>query len=487
MSAEAVADRRVHPATIATKFLKDAPRTVIGIPAVLAVTSETSWLWLVLLALAAIIFVAIAEWLGWRSFRYGIGAREIVIESGILSRNRRSIPFERVQDIDIERGPLARLFGIARVKIETGGSAKDEGLLDSITLEEADRIRAAIRAGQGGGAAAVAQAAEEPDSRILYTLGPRRLLLLGLFNFSLIYLAVLFGILNTVEPYIPFDIYDPGRWLGLIGEERVRSLSAASAGAILLVALLLGVVSGVVTTVARDFGFRLLGEGRRWRRTRGLLTRSEVVIPKPRIQLGLVRTGPVRRALGYAALDVQTLGAGVESGGRQSVAPLARPDEIAALVAEVDRLRVPEPGSLQRVSRGHVLRAAIRTGSVPLLAILVASWWQPLALLLLLPAVPLVAAEAVFDRRVGGYRLADGLLFARSGFWRQKLWIVPVARVQAFRLTRTWLQRRLGLATLAVDTAGAPALSGPRIVDLDERIARELAEDMATELRAGFS
>lgn len=485
MSEPVLADRHVHPATIAASFLIAAPRAVIGIPAILAVTSEIGWGYLLLLAFAAVVLTALGEWLGWRSFRYGVGERELVIESGILSRNRRSIPFERVQDVNIERGPLARLFGLAKVKIETGGGGADEGVLDSITLEEADRIRRAIRIGRAAEPAAGAAPGTEPepDSRLLFSLSPKRLLLLGLFKFSLIYLAVLFGILNTVEPWIPFDIHDPGRWLGLIGEERVRNLTPGGAAAVLLVALFLGVVTGLVTTVAREFGFRLLAEGKRFRRKRGLFTRSEVVLPKGRIQLALVRTGPVREALGYAELKFQNVGAGEEEGGQQSAAPLARREELATILAEAGSFRLPEPGDLQRVPRRHVVRAVIRASAVPLTAILGASFLAP-PVLALTALLPIPAAAAILSRRHGGYRLAGDTLFAAGGIWRRRLWLVPLRNIQSLSLTRTPLQRRLGLATLATDTAGAPALGGVRIVDMDERAARELAATIASRLRA---
>ena len=76
-----------------------------------------------------LLFVALAAGIGalfaflaWWRFTYAIGADEIVIEKGLLQRQRRVIPFDRVQDIAIEQTLLARLFGTAKVKIETGGS-----------------------------------------------------------------------------------------------------------------------------------------------------------------------------------------------------------------------------------------------------------------------------------------------------------------------------------------------------------------------------
>jgi putative membrane protein len=482
MNGGTVADRRVHPGTVALRFLKDLPQTLIGLPALFALISDTGWSYVLLIAFAAAIVLILAQWLSWSRFSYGVGSQEIVIKSGILSRNRRSIPFDRVQDVDIERGPLHRLFGLAKVRIETGGSAKDEGVLDSVTLAEADRLRAAIRAGRSGQATADALEAVEPDAHLLFAMSPQRVLLSGFFNFSLIYLAGVFAVLQTFEPYIPFDIYDPGRWIGLVDERTVRGFTLGAWLAVLMVALLLGVVTGVLRTLSRDFGFRLMAEGARMRRERGLFTRSEVVLPKNRIQLALVRSGPVRRALGFADLLFQTLSAGKGGSGQQSVAPFARPPEIQRVLAEGRRLAMPDPAILQRVSTRHIVRAGLRDALLPLLLILGLSVvrWEAL---LLLPIVPLLLIAAFVRRRFHRYALSGGTLFVRDGFWRQRLWIAPVRNTQAVSLRRSILQRLLGLATVTIDTAGAPALGGPRIVDLSLERAHQLMNDIAAGVR----
>src|SRR5919107_1911987 len=91
---------------------------------------------------AAELFVFVAVWLllYWRRFEFRVGPSEIRIDSGILSRTHRSIPFDRIQDVDISQGPVARLLDIAKVKFETGGSAgggEDEGVLHAIPLARA--------------------------------------------------------------------------------------------------------------------------------------------------------------------------------------------------------------------------------------------------------------------------------------------------------------------------------------------------------------
>jgi putative membrane protein len=480
MSGETVADRRLHPATILLRVVKNAPSTVLALPAAIAFLSDRGLGWALLAAGLAATVIGGINALGWYRFRYGVGEADIVIESGILSRNRRNIPFARIQDIDIERALLARIFGLSKIRIETGAGGKDEGVLDSVTVAEAARLRETVRAWREGEAPApepVSEAVPRPAAaQTLYALDLPRLLLFGLFNFSLVYIAGLFALLQSVDQWLPFDIYDPARWIGLVGDLPSRFTPAALA-VVLFLAILLGVLAGIVRTVARDYGFQLSIEGRRFRREHGLFTRKEAVIARRRVQLGLVQTGPLRRLLGWFSLSFQTLGAGAGASGHQSAAPFARKAELEPILVETQSHRLP-PVELEMVSRRHILRV-LATSLVPaavVIAALALKWPQALLLAALLPLIGLRAAA---ERRFHRYAIKGELLFVARGLWRQRLWLVPLRNVRALSLSRSWLQRRLGLATLSVDTAGASMLSFPRILDLRSDIAERLAAEIA--------
>jgi putative membrane protein len=485
VSAETVADRRVHPATIPLRFAKEMPSTVLALPAALAFMSDVGLALALALAALIALLLLFLNWLAWRRFRYGVGADEIVIESGILHRTRRVIPFDRIQDVDLERRPLQRLFGLAKVRIETGAGGKDEGVLDSVLLAEADRLREAVRSWRQAGAlspAADAGPAAGPAGRVLFEMDLGRVLLFGLFNFSLVFLAGLFALLQTFDNFLPFDIYDPARWVGLVGEQLPRRFTPAALSAVLLLALLLGVVAGVLRTLSRDYGFRLTADGERFRREHGLFTRSEVVIAKPRVQLARLSTGPIRRRFGWFGLAFQTLGAGADGSGLQSAAPFARRAELLPIVEEAGGLRLPPPPELTMVSRRHLLRALGPRFLFPLLIIANAGfWWRPAWLLL--AALPLLAILVALERRFHRYALDEGLLFIERGVWRQTLWALPVANAQAVGVSRSWLQRRLGLATVTVDTAGAPLAGPARIVDVRLETARWLATEISARRR----
>jgi putative membrane protein len=460
---------------------------LFALPAAVAFSSKTGLTNALYLAAGLALVLLVLKWIAWRRFMYGVSATEIVIESGVLHRNRRSIPFDRVQDVDVERTFLARLFGLAKVRIETGAGGKDEGLLDSVSLAEADRLREAVRASRSG---AIASASVEetgaPTQRILFAMDPPRLLLFGLFNFSMVYLAGLFAILQTFDNLLPFDIYDPARWIGLADEYLPARLTLGAIGALLLVAAALGAVAGVVRTVARDYGFRLSLEGERLRREQGLFTRKEAVISRRRVQLAEVGGGPVRNLFGWAGLSFQTLGAGTDRSGHQSAAPFATRSEIEAVLAEVAPLRLPPPPQMIRVSRRHILRSAAGALLPALAGIAAASYWLPYAPALL-AALPLLVGAAALERRYHRYALADDLLFVSRGVWRRRLWLIPLRNVQSLSLSRGPIQRRLGLATLAIDTAGASMINAPRIVDLRDGAAEELARKISSLRRANSS
>ncbi|HEU4705346.1 MAG TPA: PH domain-containing protein, partial [Sphingomicrobium sp.] len=128
---------RLHPLFLLTG-LGQSLKNAWGMLAVGAYfASQANWLALTIMTVLFAFFSIGALYLRWLKLEYRVGAHEIRIDSGFLSRTSRAIPFDRVTDVDLEQGPLQRLFGLARVKLETGASAgggEEEGVLHTISL-----------------------------------------------------------------------------------------------------------------------------------------------------------------------------------------------------------------------------------------------------------------------------------------------------------------------------------------------------------------
>jgi membrane protein YdbS with pleckstrin-like domain len=70
---------------------------------------------------------------------------EIVIRKGRLFRTLVSVPYGRLQYVDIQSGPLARAFGIASCEIHTA-SPESGGSLPGLPVAEAEALRARLAA-----------------------------------------------------------------------------------------------------------------------------------------------------------------------------------------------------------------------------------------------------------------------------------------------------------------------------------------------------
>ncbi len=191
-----------------------------------------------------------------------------------------------------------------------------------------------------------APAAEQPG-RTLFAMDLKRVIHFGLFEFSLVVLTVIGAALQQLDFLLPFDIWSMRFWTDLfeVQTDTVRhwGFAAQLFGALLAMAtlLVLGVVTGVVRTVLRDYDFRLERTDRGFRRRRGLLNRTDVVMPVHRVQAGILSTGLVRRWFGWHSLKFVSLASDAKSASHD-VVPFAQRAEIAPVAREA-QIALPGP------------------------------------------------------------------------------------------------------------------------------------------------
>jgi hypothetical protein len=80
---------------------------------------------------------------------YQLGGDRLRVVRGLLFRSDTVVPFGRVQHIDVDQGPIDRLFGIATLTLHTAGnhnaSISLPGLGEPLAREMREEIRAHIR------------------------------------------------------------------------------------------------------------------------------------------------------------------------------------------------------------------------------------------------------------------------------------------------------------------------------------------------------
>ncbi len=511
-------EQRLHPASILFDTARYA-RLFAG-PALLALVTSSrgsgpmwrygdgvpdieTWMWILVLPSVAL---SIARYL---SFRLQYEPDQLVIRSGILFRNVRHLPYARIQNLDAVQNVFHRAFGVADVRVETGGGAEPEARMSVLPVAALDEMRARVFAGRARPAPTVTAAtdlgeaeAEEPEvgttSELLH-LPLRELLLCGfLENKGMVLVGAAYGALWETGA-----LNRVWSWL-VVGNVDVRGLFREMVAALLgrgplpvgRVFLALGGVAMFLILVrvismawafVRLYDFRLTRRGDDLRTTFGLLTRVTATIPLRRVQSVTIDQGWLHRRLGRASVRVETAGgqAGRAVRDREWVAPLIAIERVAQLVAEILPGVVLDEARWEPVhprAFGRAVKPALLFALVVTAAVTVAIGWRGLAL-----AVPLGAWAVVMARlhvRHLGWAANGEWAAFRSGWLTRSQTLVKVNRIQAVSTYASPLDRRASMARVRADTAGAgershrvdiPYLGVDVADDLRERLAAQAA------------
>jgi membrane protein YdbS with pleckstrin-like domain len=120
-----------------------APLLVLVV--VVGMTEPRALVWL---AFAWLALAGLSVWLClwypprlYRSWGYRIDAKVLETRSGRVFQRARLLPLSRLQHVDIERGPLERMFGLAALVLHTAGTHSANIRIPGLEAAEATRLR----------------------------------------------------------------------------------------------------------------------------------------------------------------------------------------------------------------------------------------------------------------------------------------------------------------------------------------------------------
>lgn len=376
-------------------------------------------------------------------YRYELTEDALTIRSGVISRRVVEIPVNRIQNIDVTHGYIQRLLGIAEVRVETAGDTQDANIR-VLGKDEALELRRAVEDTDE----------TDNDDRTLFTLKLRELGILSFFSIDFTALALILSVFSLL-PVFNIDTVTVIKSL--------INFSSPSTALIAVLVLSFAVwFSGALEKFTRYSRFHLKYSGDTLYYSHGLLRKHESSIPLRKIQTVTIKEPLLARLLGYASLSIQTAGyAPNEEGESQVMVPLAKRRRVRVLAREIhdygDKELIPLP---RKARRRYITRYLAIILALTALLWLVSvefgvlnpgsfAWYVPLAYLPIAPA----AAHMKWSSR--GYSLRNDCMVTRKGYWTRETRIVPLHRVQNVIQTRNPFQRRLGLASLTIDTAGS--------------------------------
>jgi putative membrane protein len=366
--------------------------------------------------------LAIGFWTWWFT-RYVIDGDELRVDTGLIFRRTRHIRLSRLQAVDVLQPLVARLLGLAEVRLEVAGGGAAEGRLAYLAEDRATALRAELLARAAG---------VRPDA----PTAPEDLLVRVPVS------AVLTSLLLT--------LWVPVVFLGIVALVVVAVVFRQPA--VVLPVLPLVLASGTLAwrelEGAFDFTVAESPDGLRLRH--GLLARRSQTVPPGRVQALRIVQPLLWRHRDWVRVQINVAGYAGENNSSQQqtsvllpVAPRATALAVVGrILPGVDPSTVPLHPAPRRAGRARPI------------------WWRGLSW---------GADEHVF--------------VATKGLIRRQLDVVPHGKTQSVRLTQGPWQRRLGLATVRLDSTPGPVQLEVAHREVSE--ARGVAEGQAARARAG--
>ena len=92
-----------------------------------------------------LIFAEVFARLSYNNWAYELTPGNLKVERGIIWKRYSNVPYERVQNVDIHRGIIARMFGFSSVNVQTAGfsgqQAMAEGYIPGVSIKKAEEMR----------------------------------------------------------------------------------------------------------------------------------------------------------------------------------------------------------------------------------------------------------------------------------------------------------------------------------------------------------
>lgn len=530
--------RQAHWAFIVTGLLRNLRGFVIPLVIVLFSRGDSGRLAdLVFFGIAAFVAMGalVASMVRWWFYRFRLTDRDITLRSGLVSRQERIVPFERIQSVDLDEAPLERLLRVVRVRIETaaGGQSDSDIQIQALRRDDAAalrgdllaaRQRARQRAGQRTGAArsdneiepatathdaspasegttASSPASVSPDAsaavptavmggELIRRLSTRDLLLTGATSGRIGPAAAVVGAAaQFADDLVPQSVWDRVPWDGFVNAAQdVRIIT----GAVLVFGVLAWLLA-ILTTVLTFGGFELRREEDQLYLQYGLLDRRRVTIPMRRIQAISIVESMLRQPFGLAEIRFETAGFGKDTASNGVLFPLIPRSQVMNLlrvacpefVMDIDppeRKRLPRRARSRYIvaaSIGWVMTVAIATVIIGRFTDL--PWWWVSLLVLATPWF--IWFGAMRYRDAGWFLDGDQLLLRWRAIGRVTM-LTRRRRIQFRKLTADPFQRRASLVTFHAAVASGSFGGGVALPHLDAREAEELALQLGSRASA---
>lgn len=420
-----------------------------------------------------ILFALFAYW-QYRNFTFHVEGDELIIHKGVLVKEKKTVPIERIQSIQVTKNVIQRVLGVVALKVDTAGSKGSELEIPALERPRADALRdllynrkealltdsedesasMALKGSETGKISEKSQTNTE-EGQLLVKLGIIDLIKVGLTENHLrtgfVALAFVFGYASQYQELL--EEYLEGYVDTYVSKMADAGLTLIISGLILYAVF--SILLSMIRTFLRFFDLRAVLKSEAVEITTGLLQRNEFRVPKNKIQYIEWETNPLRKFAGFESAKLRpsnSIGE-VAQGGQRIEIPALRLESSHQLGEGVfPGIHLPDD-----------FISADPTAYSRYYAFLSIFLFAPLAFLFFwyygypgLAATGLALIFAAFGYRYGKtvkVHFDEDFIYIKRGWFFPKRIVLPAYKAQSVEMDQNIILRRRNLCHLKFYTA----------------------------------
>ncbi|WP_214858970.1 PH domain-containing protein [Exiguobacterium sp. s191] len=405
---------------------------------------------------AFVLFKIVSTILEWKHFNYSIDNKELFIEKGRFITMKRHFSIDNIQGIKQNSSLFHRLTGLTSLSIDIGSSERDSAIkLEMITMSEAEQIKQKLSRRSIN--VPVQEEINDDvhpihsDTKTHYEVDTKEILIASLTSLSLLFfIFLLHSIYSELSQYFAIEVY-----VDRVLEYFQSSTTMLVIGISLLI--FLSLVYGFLKTYIQYGGFKITSDANRIYVEKGLADKTYFSVPKNKVQALSINSGFIHKMLDITTVKLisSTDTDDEEMKASNILFPFIKRKKAHLLIPEVlPSFKVSK--DLTSVPRISILVKILRTIYAWLLAPALIYYFFPSSWYVAVLLAVMVLSSQVFNGIFNGYTLDGSFLQFKKGAIITRTFIMKQEKIERLQLSETFIQRKLGLASLKITIRSMP-------------------------------
>lgn len=421
---------------------------------------RNNYLHFVILGFAVLLLLQLLySYKSYLNFKFHIEGNRFFLRHGVFKFTDTDIPFDRIQNINLNQNLIQQMLNVVGFEIETAGQGAAEIKIKALSREDANSLKQLLLEHKSTPEDINSEESSEvqtkPSSKILFRLNMGRLLKVGLSANYLKGFGLVFVFIMTLFQYIE-DIFSNVLEVD-VGETYLSKLNATLT-VILIVVFIIIIASFLVTVISsivRYFELKITKVGKDFEVEYGMFKRVNQVIKKSKTQVFEIEKNPIKDIFKIKNVFISQASS-QELNDKKKIGLAGLSDqEIKVLFQSLFDLSYPQELVSFYSSMRLMFRLMLRYMLICLALGLGLFFWQGIVMsllssLLLLAVFSYISYLTVKKSHLG---LNEDVIEIHSGSIHTNKKFISTHKIQSLALKRNWYQQRNRHADLIIYTA----------------------------------